>query len=259
MLPLRDLLPPRLPLELLLLLPVLCVLAGFRRRVPRLLLALHPLLRQRLARDLVCRCVRRRPVQLPVVRLTRLMDSPALLARNVPRLRLRPRLRGQLPVRRGLRALRQPAKDFRRRVHRRSPAKAIKGKDLARRKACAPRQLRVERLVPVVRRDRAVLRVPVVVLQEDFRNVPAAALVAAGQTKLPSGASDPAPRVESRKPSQASRSMRVNRPQRAGVRLSKNDLLKANAGCIPCARARARVPAARWSNPSRPFNANRAR
>ncbi len=196
-------------------------------------------------------------MRLRVVHLTRLPDSPALLLHNVRRLRLRPRLRGQLPVRRGLRALRQPAKDFRRRVHRRSPAKAIKGKDRARRKACAPRQLRVERLVPAVRRDRAVLRVPVAGLPEDFRNAPAAALVVAGQTKLPSGASDPAPRVESRKPSQASRSMRVNRPQRAGVRLSKNDLLKANAGCIPCERARVRVPAARWSSPSRPFSANR--
>jgi hypothetical protein len=192
-----------------------------------------------------------------VVCLTRLPDSPALLRRNVRQLRLRPRLQGQLPARRGPGALRQPAKDFRRRVHRRNPAKAIKGNDLVRRKACVPLRLRVERLVPAVRRDRAGLRVPVAGLPEDIRNV-LAALVVAGQTKLPSGASDPAPLVESRRPSRVSRYMRASLLQRAGVRSSKNALPKASGGCIRCARARVRVRAARWSSLSRPCSVNRA-
>ena len=59
-------------------------------------------------------------------------------------------------------------------IHRRSPARAIKGKDRARRRVCAPPRLRAVRLAPAGLRDRAVL-------QEDFRNAP---VVVDGRTRL---------------------------------------------------------------------------
>lgn len=268
---LRDLLL-RLPLELQLsrrlLLLASRVPASFRRcgplalpqvRLPRLRLQYDlARLRRPRGRGLVCRCVPRRPVHLRLAFLTQLPGNPALLPRNVRRLRLRRRrLEPQLPGRRDPRVRRRAGKDFRRRVRRRSPAKGIRGKDPVHRKVCVLLRLRVGLLVPAVRRDRAVLRVPVV-LPEDFRNVPAAQ--AAVPDKLPSAASVPAQPLEAfPRPSRASRCMRASRPPRVGVHSSRSALPKANAGCILCARVQVRVRAARSSNQLRPFSASRAK
>jgi len=198
----------------------------FRRRVRQLLPALH-LPRLRLprglapfrllqVRDPACRCVQRRPAQLrPALRM-QLPDSRALLPHNVQPPQLRRRPRGQPPPRPGLRVRRQAAKDFRRRVRRGNPARAIKGRGPVRRRACVPRQLQAEHHGQAVRRDRAVLRVPVAP-REDFLNDRAAQAAVPGKRR--SAASAPAqPPAACLKRSPASHCMRASHLLRAGVR-----------------------------------------
>jgi hypothetical protein len=265
----RRLLQPRLPRHLLLL--ALCVRVVFRRCVPRALLRLRLLprpVRLRLrcdlaqfrrlrVRGLAFRCALELRVQRRVAFLTELPDSLALLPR-VQRPQLHPRLPERLLARRDLRVRRRAAKDFRRHVHRCSPAKGIKGKGLVRLRACVPQLLRAARLVRVVRLDPAVLRVPVVVLPEDFRNVPAALAAVPGKLRL--AASVPAPLREAcPKLNQGSHSTRASRPPRVGVRLSRSVLPKASAVSILCARAQVRARVALSSSRLRPFNASRAK
>ena len=240
--------------------------ASFRRRALLVLRQVRPqhllrhglALRQLLARDPVCRCVQLLPVLRQAQLLTELPDNPALLRRSVRQPRLHQRRPGlQLRARRALQARRQADRDFRHRAHRCNPAKAIRAKGPARRKACVQPQLRVAHLVPVVRHDRAVLRVPVAP-QEGFRNVPAAQAAVPG--KLRSEASVPAQPPEAcPRLSQASRSTRASRPPRVVVRSSKSALPKVNAVSTLCAPAQARGQAAPWSSRSRPFSANRVR